>query len=274
MPTCLWLTGLPSAGKTTIAELVRKRYPDADLLDGDEVRKFLSKGLGFIKEDRIENNQRIAYVAAKVMAHGGDVIVAAVSPFAEGREIAREMIEPHGAFVEVHVHASAETCKKRDPKGNWKKAALGLIDLFTGYSDPYEEPENPDVRLDTDEMTAEACAEVLCAFLVKRPRQLFIGRWQPFHDGHRYIIEQAIEKGPVAVGVRDTELSDSDPFSVAERIATIRKVLAGHDVEVFRCPDISSVNIGRKVGYDIVRYDVPGHIAAISGTKIREGLAK
>lgn len=270
MRTCLWLTGLPCSGKTTIANLVKKRYPDLEVLDGDEIRQHLSKGLGFSREDRIENNMRIAYVASKIVKHGGDVLVACVSPYENGRNAAQRIVEREGGrFVLVYVKASAETCMARDPKGMWAKAVSGAIKHFTGHDDPYEEPKDQQLRLNTEEFEAWNCAAELTRLLTKHLRQLFIGRWQPLHAGHQHIIRQALEKGPVAIGVRDTEISDANPFSVAQRIATISEAFAGEDVQVFGMPDICSVNIGRKVGYDIVRYDAPEDIEAISGTAIR-----
>jgi len=103
-----------------------------------------------------------------------------------------------------------------------------------------------------------------------KPRALFIGRWQPFHNGHKHIIDEALKEGEsVLIAVRDTELSESDPFTVEQRIRMIRGTYCDQDVEVMRIPDISSVRIGRKVGYDVVRYDVPEDVAGISATQIR-----
>ena len=127
----LWFTGLSGAGKTTIAELVRQeleaRSRKVEWLDGDEVREHLSKGLGFSKEDRDTNIDRIGWVASKLTRHGAAVIVSAISPYAEARNKARAMVEEHGAFIEVFVDASVEECARRDVKGLYEKAFRGEI---------------------------------------------------------------------------------------------------------------------------------------------------
>lgn len=272
MSTCILLTGLPCAGKTTIGELVKQQYPDLEFFDGDHIRLWLSRDLGFSREDRITNNRRIGYVASKIVKHGGDVLIAAIAPYQEGRDQMRKVVEGVGGrFIEVWVHATAETCRKRDVKGMWKKAERGEVEHFTGHDDPYETPV-PNLTLHTENTSPKYCAEQVCDILKKVPRQLFIGRWQPLHKGHEYIIRQALKKGPVAVGVRDTEISESNPLPVCQRIEMIREAFADDDVEVFRMPDISSVNVGRNVGYDLIEYDVPPEIAAISATDIRAGL--
>jgi adenylylsulfate kinase len=150
----LWFTGLSGSGKTTIAELVRPELERRGLLvewlDGDEVREHLSKGLGFSKEDRDTNIDRIAWVASRLTRHGAAVIVSAISPYEETRCKAREMIERFGPFVEVFVHVSVEEAARRDVKGLYEKAFRGEIDNFTGVSDPYEPPSDPEVRVDSE----------------------------------------------------------------------------------------------------------------------------
>src|ERR687895_2445307 len=151
----LWFTGLSGAGKTTIAELVRpdleRRGLLVEWLDGDEVREHLSKGLGFSKEDRDTNIDRIGWVASRLTRHGAAVIVSAISPYAEARDKVRGMVEEHGAFIEVFVDASVEECARRDVKGLYEKAFRGEIKEFTGVSDPYEAPASPELRINTEE---------------------------------------------------------------------------------------------------------------------------
>src|SRR3982751_4666256 len=158
----LWFTGLSGAGKTTIAELVRPELERRGLLverlDGDEVRTHLSKGLGFSKEDRDTNIERIGWVASRLTRHGAAVIVSAISPYEETRRKAREMVEEFGAFVEVYVEASVETCAERDVKGLYEKAFSGEIKEFTGVSDPYEAPASPDLVVNTEEEAPEQSA--------------------------------------------------------------------------------------------------------------------
>ena len=146
----IWFTGLPSSGKSTLARLleteIKKRRKHVEVLDGDEVRLRLSKGLGFSKEDRDENIRRISYVANVITRCGSVAITCAISPYRSIRQEARNEI---GNFVEVFVKCSVDECIKRDVKGLYKKALSGEIKNFTGISDPYEEPENPEITVNT-----------------------------------------------------------------------------------------------------------------------------
>jgi adenylylsulfate kinase len=162
----LWFTGLSGSGKTTIAELVRPELERRGLLvewlDGDEVREHLSKGLGFSKEDRDTNIDRIGWVASRLTRHGAAVIVSAISPYVEARRKAREMVEQHGTFVEVFVDASVEECARRDVKGLYEKAFRGELKEFTGVSDPYEPPASPEVCIESEhEEPQESAARIL-----------------------------------------------------------------------------------------------------------------
>jgi adenylylsulfate kinase len=161
----LWFTGLSGAGKTTIADLVgaelERRGRAVEYLDGDVVRTHLSKGLGFSKEDRDTNIERIGWVASRLTRHGAAVLVSAISPYEETRRKARELVEEHGSFVEVFVAASVEECARRDVKGLYEKAFAGEIKEFTGVSDPYEEPSSPELRIDTEEHEPEDSARIV-----------------------------------------------------------------------------------------------------------------
>src|ERR671937_933138 len=168
----LWFTGLSGAGKTTIAELVRPELERRGLLverlDGDEVREHLSKGIGFSKEDRDTNIDRIGWVASKLTRHGAAVIVSAISPYRQARRNARKMVEEHGTFIEVFVDASVEECARRDVKGLYEKAMRGDIPNFTGVSDPYEAPANPEIRIESEHESPEESALRILAFLEDR----------------------------------------------------------------------------------------------------------
>jgi adenylylsulfate kinase len=163
----LWFTGLSGAGKTTLTnEIVpqlKARGVKIEVLDGDEVRTNLSKGLGFSKEDRDTNIRRIGYVARLLSRNGVGVIVAAISPYREIRDEVRKDIEANGAaFIEVFVKASLDTLVQRDVKGLYKKAIAGEIANFTGVSDPYEEPEGPEVLVNSDvETVAESAVKII-----------------------------------------------------------------------------------------------------------------
>jgi adenylylsulfate kinase len=168
----LWFTGLSGAGKTTIADLVRPELERRGLLvewlDGDEVREHLSKGLGFSKEDRDTNIDRIGWVASRLTRHGAAVIVSAISPYKDARDKARAMVEEHGAFIEVFVDASVEECARRDVKGLYEKAFRGEIKEFTGVSDPYEAPASPEICIESGHEEPEASARRIVEVLEQR----------------------------------------------------------------------------------------------------------
>ena len=162
----LWFTGLSGAGKSTIAEIVgpelERRGILVDHLDGDVVRTNLSKGLGFSREDRDTNILRIGFVAKLLTRHGAGVIVAAISPYRETRDMVREMIGD--GFVEVYVATSLDECARRDVKGLYAKACAGEIKEFTGVSDPYEAPLNAEIVVETEGRSAEeSAADVIAA---------------------------------------------------------------------------------------------------------------
>jgi adenylyl-sulfate kinase len=178
----VWFTGLSGAGKSTVAaqlaSLLRGRDHRVELLDGDELRTSLCQGLGFSREDRDTNIARIGYVAGRLATHGVAVLVAAISPYREARDRVRSCV-PN--FVEVHVAAPLATCAERDVKGLYAKALAGELTNFTGVSDPYEAPLEPEVVLHTDQETvAESAARVL-AYLEARALSMPAER----ADGHR-----------------------------------------------------------------------------------------
>jgi len=152
----VWFTGLPCSGKTTIADRVaqvlREQGHRVERLDGDIVRKGLTSDLGFSKEDRDENIKRVTFVAKLLTRNCVKVLATFVSPYIERRRKSREEI---GEFMEVYVKCSIEECMRRDVKGMYRKALAGEITGFTGVDDPYEEPPNPELTLDTDKETVE-----------------------------------------------------------------------------------------------------------------------
>src|SRR3954469_4258954 len=165
----LWFTGLSGSGKSTIAHVIGPKLDERGLiveyLDGDTVRTHLSKGLGFSKEDRDTNIERIGWVASRLTRQGGAVIAAAISPYADTRAKAREMVEQFGTFVEVFVATSLEECIERDTNGLYAKALAGEIKGFTGIDDPYEAPESAEIVVETEGKTPEESAQVVIAKL-------------------------------------------------------------------------------------------------------------
>ncbi|MDF2742226.1 MAG: adenylylsulfate kinase [Actinomycetia bacterium] len=162
----LWLTGLSGAGKSTVAAklgpVLAERGHRVELLDGDEVRTNLCQGLGFSRADRDANIARIGYVAAKLSKHGVAVLVAAISPYRQARDRVRASVD---RFVEVHVAAPVSTCAERDPKGLYAKALAGEIKNFTGVSDPYEPPLDPEIVLHTESESVDDSAHQILAWL-------------------------------------------------------------------------------------------------------------
>jgi adenylylsulfate kinase len=167
----LWFTGLPAAGKSTIAGLVadglERRGALVDRLDGDVVRTHLSKGLGFSKEDRDTNIERIGWVASRLARAGAVVVVSAISPYDEARRKARALVEAHAPFVLVHVATSLAECERRDPKGLYARAHAGEIRDFTGVSDPYEEPLDAELRIETEGRTPAESTRLVLSRLVE-----------------------------------------------------------------------------------------------------------
>lgn len=165
----LWFTGLPSSGKTTLAEAIipelKKYNMRVEHIDGDVLRTTaISKDLGFSAGDRQKNIERVTYIAKLLTRNGVAVITTFVSPYREVRNWARNEI---GNFVEVFVSCPIEECIRRDPKGNYRKALAGQIAQFTGISDPYEEPENPEIRVETAQYPVEQCVQQIIKSLQK-----------------------------------------------------------------------------------------------------------
>jgi adenylylsulfate kinase len=168
----IWMTGLSGSGKSTLAGVLKERLENqygryVEILDGDEIRKGLSRDLGLSREDREEHARRVSYLAKVLSRNGVISVVALISPYKVSREQAKETI---GAdrFVEVYIKASLEKCEERDPKGLYKKARKGEITNMTGISDPYEPPENPDILIETELGSPQESARVLIQGLEKK----------------------------------------------------------------------------------------------------------
>jgi adenylyl-sulfate kinase len=169
----IWMTGLSGAGKTTLARFLEREISATGLrvevLDGDEVRETLSRGLGFSKADRETNIHRIGFVARLLARNGVVVIVAAISPYRQTRDEVRRLVEADGVrFAEVFVRCPLAVLIERDTKGLYKKALAGEIEHFTGIDDPYEEPLDPDLVIDSAAETVEQSARELLQTLLRR----------------------------------------------------------------------------------------------------------
>ncbi|MGY4690583.1 adenylyl-sulfate kinase [Salibacterium sp. K-3] len=167
----LWFTGLSGSGKSTLANAVSRKLFEEDkqtyVLDGDNVRHGLNKDLGFSPEERQENIRRIGEVAKLFVDSGQIVSTAFISPYREDRQQVRDLLDD-GKFVEIHVECSLSTCEDRDPKGLYAKARSGEIPSFTGISSPYEEPEEPEVRVNTEDYSIEEAVDVIVDVLQKK----------------------------------------------------------------------------------------------------------
>lgn len=268
-----WLFGLPCSGKTTLAEgLVG---PKTIHLDGDYLRETLNSDLGFSKEDRTENLRRAAGVAQAMNEQGFDVVASFITPYRSQRELIAEKVEDVSF---IHVNTPVEVCEERDIKGMYEQAREGEIEGFTGVDDPFEEPEEAENALEVRTATSskEATIEEINTELDLKfdPSHIFIGRWQPLHDGHRTIIDSAADNGKeVVIAIRDTELSEKNPLTAQERQELIEEVYEDYsNVETMIIPNIDTVAIGREVGYSVV--EVPEEVAEISGTETRKEYEK
>lgn len=164
----IWFTGLSGSGKSTISvaleSLLHEKGIHAYRLDGDNIRHGLNRNLGFSQADRTENIRRIGEVSKLMVDAGLLTLTAFISPYQEDREQVRQIVEPD-EFIEVYVKASLKTCEERDPKGLYKKARLGEIKNFTGIDAPYEEPKDPELVIDTDQLSIEEAVEVILTYL-------------------------------------------------------------------------------------------------------------
>lgn len=167
----IWLTGLSGSGKSTVANALALRLFERGIknyvLDGDNIRHGLNKDLGFSEVDRKENIRRIGEVSKLFVDSAQVVLTAFISPFREDRQVVRDLLEDH-EFVEVYVKCPISECEKRDPKGLYVKARKGIIPEFTGISSPYEEPENPELVVETNLYSVEECVDQVIAYLQSR----------------------------------------------------------------------------------------------------------
>lgn len=236
-PAVFWMTGLSGAGKSTVAAAFEKRMTEegfhAVMLDGDAVRAGLCAGLGFSAQDRRENLRRIAETAKIIASTGAVCVVCAISPDAESRKRAREIVSPAADFYEVYVNAPLAVCADRDPKGLYRKAFAGEIADFTGVSAPYEPPENPDIVLDTVTHSTEECADALVRAAIRaiyRPERLLADMVEAGAAAAERIM--TIYNGDYDVAFKEDEspLTTADTASNAIITAMLREKYPEYDI--------------------------------------------
>lgn len=272
---CIWLTGIPCSGKTTIARELDKLLANSVVLDGDDLRAtYLGQDVGFSAKDRFKHILRMGEIAKLFVDNGTYAICAFVSPDRKARDKVRKLFK-EGDFIEVFVDADANECARRDVKGMWARALRGEIDNFTGFDGPYDVPKYPEIILNTEELSVVDCVTLLVDEIgyYKEPACMFIGRWNGvFHNGHDYIIQQKLNEGKrVRLAIRDVRPDDSNPWSAKEVKEMIDyRFKDNPNVDSIIIPDVESVEYGRGVGYEVNEIKVDKEIAGISGTKLRQ----
>lgn len=264
-----WLTGLPCSGKTTIAKELAKNI-HAEILDGDDIRKIISNN-DFTLGGRRKHMLSVAEFAS-ILSKYNNVIVSLVSPIKSVRE---EIKKRYPNLIEIYINADIETCKKRDTKGMYKLALAGGIKNFTGIDSPYEAPDTIlTTTIDTVHLSIKECVNLIIKkHAMPQKYSLFIGRWQPLHQGHLALFNKMRKEGKkILIGIRNTGVDEQNPYSVSERIEMIKKQVPHADVIVV--PDIDAVCYGRKVGYEIREIKLEKELEKISATEIRNRYKK
>ena len=267
----IWLTGLSGAGKTTIAMAAAERF-GCEVLDGDTIRDFFSNH-DFSHEGRKRHLLGIARMAKMISKHT-HVVCSFITPYEDVREEILGIL-PDNAIM-AHVSTSLELCEERDAKGLYAKARSGEISNFTGISDPFDEPKCAHISLDSSGDEGKSVNDLvdhLAPFFEKSRAVLLPGRWQPLHVGHEWLIQRELDQGKrVVVGIRDTPISEADPFSADLRKRMIEHRYEAEDVEAWIMPDIEAISYGRKVGYEVRETDdIPPEVFEVSATGVRGG---
>jgi adenylylsulfate kinase-like enzyme len=250
--------GMTNTGKTTLANELKERLDSVEIIDADDYRLTLNKDLGFSPEDRIENVKRLKEVAKQSQA--SVKVICAITPY----EVMRD-----SNCYNVFLHCPLDILKERDSV----KQIYSKPDNVAGVHFPFETPTIPHLQLDTSILSTEECVDSILSYVKAIPKAFFIGRWQPFHKGHEWLINQKLEKGvPVLIGVRDILPDKQNPFTTAQTINIINTLYEGKAVKTIVLPDIESVNYGRNVGYEINEFIPPEDIKQISATFIRNNI--
>ena len=248
-----------------------ERY-GCEVLDGDTIRDFFSNH-DFSHEGRKRHLLGIARMAKMISKHT-NVVCSFITPYEDVREEILGIL-PDNAIM-AHVSTSLELCEERDAKGLYAKARSGEISNFTGISDPFDEPKCAHISLESsgDEgKTVNDLVDRLAPFFEKPRAVLLPGRWQPLHVGHEWLIQRELDQGKrVVVGIRDTPITEADPFSADLRKRMIEHRYEAEDVEAWIMPDIEAISYGRKVGYEVRETDdIPPEVFEVSATGVRGG---
>lgn len=283
------LTGLSGAGKTTLANhakaILQRQGFNVEVIDGDIYRENICKDLGFSKADRMENIRRLGFVGLTLARNNVITILAAINPFEEVRQ---ELTNKSEMVKTVWIDCGLQTLTERDTKGLYKRAFLpdsdpNKLKNLTGVNDPFDIPQT-DLIIKTDLETEADSANKLVEFILsniksqkakEEPRAMFIGRWQPFHNGHKWLFEQKLAQGiPLLIAVRDVKPDEKNPLTTFQTVKILEKMYENEDVEIIVIPDIESVNYGRGVGYKINEFVPPADIGIISATEIRGNISE
>jgi adenylylsulfate kinase len=278
---CIWITGLPCSGKTTIANQLKKYYENSCILDGDIIRNtILGQDVGFSVEDRKKHILRMGTIAKLMVDSGLTVICSFVSPDPAVREEVRNMFGPN-RFFEIYLSTPLEECERRDVKGLYAKARSGEIKNFTGIGAPYNPGTLFELKMDTTNLSIEESVQTIINTPALDPyddrKALFIGRWNGvFHNGHNHIIQKKLDEGfKVILAIRNVKPDEKNPWTATQVKEMLDYRWKDHlAVETIIIPDIISVEYGRGVGYDVNEIQVTEQIAGISGTECRSLIAE
>lgn len=264
--------GKPDVGKTTLAYKLKEKLVSKNvvIIDAGDLRKTVNSDLLFDKKSRIENHRRVFELANYLDKQDKIIILCSINPYEEYRSQFYSLLD--NPPVIIYLDCPQDILIGRDTKQLYSSDLTNL----TGITDRFDSPSVFTLKFNTNEKTVEEEADEIIDLLFpkQQPKALFIGRWQPFHKGHQWLIDQKLLKGiPVLIGVRDVKPDSNNPYSTNEVILMIKQHYKDNPlVETIIIPDIESINYGRKVGYEVNEFSPPEDIYSISGTAIRNSI--